>query len=52
VGYLGQRGRSSEIRGRGKKAGARKISQVNKDIWEEAVRENANEKTVGSHDRC
>ena len=32
MGDLGQRGRSSEIRGKGKKAGARKISQVDKDI--------------------
>ena len=30
---MGQRKRSSEIRGKGKKAGARKISQVDKDIW-------------------
>jgi len=52
VGDLGQRGRSSEIRGRGKNAGARKISQVDKGIWEEAVRENADKKTVRSRDRC
>jgi len=51
VGDLGRRGRSSEIRGRGKKAGARKTSQVDKSIWEEAVRENADEETVRSCDR-
>ena len=51
VGDLGQRRRGSKIRDRGKKAGARKISQVDKGIWEEAVRENADEETVESHDR-
>ena len=49
---MGQRGRSSEIRDRGKKAGTRKISQVDKDIWKEAVRKNANEETMRSCNRC
>ena len=51
MGDLGQRRRGSKIRGKGKKAGARKISQVDKGIWEEAVRENADEETVESHNR-
>ena len=51
VGDLGQRRGSSKIRGRSKKDGAREVSSMDKGIWEEAIREDANEEGVGSYDR-
>jgi len=45
-------GRSGKVRGRSKEAGTRKISQVNKGVWEEAIGEDAYKKVVGSCNRC
>ena len=51
VGNMGGRRRGGKIRSRSKKVGVRKFLQMDKGIWEELVRENANKKTVGSHNR-
>ena len=47
---MGWRGGGSEIGGRSKRAGARKVSPVDKSIWKKTVRENANKETMGSRD--
>ena len=39
---LGGGRRSSEVRGRSKKVGAREVSQMDKSVQKEAVRKNAN----------
>jgi len=49
---MGRRRKSSEVRSRGEEIGAREVSQVDKDVWKEAVRKNANKKNMGSCDRC
>ena len=51
VGNMGGRRRSGKIRSRSKKFGARKFSQMDKGIWEELVRENADKETVESCNR-
>ena len=52
VGDMGRRGESGEVRSRGKEVGAREVSQMDKGVWEEAVRKDAYKKVVGSYDRC
>jgi len=39
VGNLGQRRGGGKIRGRGKKVSAGEISQMDKSVWKEAIRE-------------
>jgi len=51
VGNIGQGRESDEVRSRGEKIGAREVSQIDKDVWKEAVRKNANKKNMGSCDR-
>jgi len=41
MGNMGWRRGGSKIRGRSKKVGARKISQVDKSIWEKTIRKDA-----------
>ena len=52
VGDIGQRRGSGEVRSRGEEIGAREVPQMNKGVWEEAVRKNAYKKSVGSRNRC
>jgi len=52
VGNLGRRRGGGKIRGRGKKVSAREISQMDKSVWKEAIREDANKQGVGPRDRC
>ena len=49
---MGRRRGSSEVRSRGEEIGAGEVSQVDKGVWKEAVRKNANKKNMGSCDRC
>ena len=51
VGDLERRRGSSKIKGRSKKDGAQEVSPMDKDIWEEKIRENANKKSVGLYNR-
>jgi len=48
---LGRRRESSKIRDKSKKDGAQKVSPIDKGIWEKIIREDANEKGVGPHNR-
>ena len=48
---MGRRRGSGKIGGGSKEAGARKVSSMDKGVWEEAVREDADEVGVGSCDR-
>jgi len=41
MGDVGQRRRSSKVRSRSKEVGSRKISQINKSLWQETVGEDA-----------
>ena len=43
--------RSGEVRSRGKETGAGEVPQINKNVWKEAIREDADEEDVGQHDR-
>ena len=43
---LGRGGRSCEVRGRSKETGSRKVSQVDKSVWQKAVRANAHQKSI------
>ena len=52
MGNLGQRRGGSKIRGRGRKVSAREISQMDKSVWKEAIREDADKKDVGPYNRC
>jgi len=51
VGNLGQERRSSEVRSGGKEVGTGEVSQMDKGVWEETVRKDADEKSVGPCDR-
>jgi len=51
TGDLGQRRGSSKIRDRSKKDGVQEVSPMDKSIWEEAIREDANEEGVEPHDK-
>ena len=48
---MGQRGRSGKVGGGGKEIGTRKVSLVDKGVWEEAVGENAHKEIVGLRNR-
>jgi len=43
---LGQEERSCEVRERSEETGSRKVSQVDKSVWQEAVRANAHQKSI------
>jgi len=51
MGNIREGGRSSEVRSRGKEAGAREVPQMDKGVWKEAIREDADEEGVGLRDR-
>ena len=48
---MGRGGRSSKVRGGSEKIGTRKVSLVDKSVWEEAVGENVHEEIVGPRNR-
>ena len=52
MGDMGRRRGSGEVRSKGEEVGAREISQMDKGVWEEAVRKDAYKKIVGSRNRC
>jgi len=52
MGDMGQGRRSSEVRNGSKEVGTREVSQVDKGVWKEAVRKNANKKIMRSCNRC
>jgi len=52
VGNLGQKREGGKIRGRDKKVSTGEISQMDKSVWKEAIREDVNKKGVGPCDRC
>ena len=43
--------RSGKVRSRGKEAGTGEVSQIDKGVWEETVRKNADEESVELCDR-
>jgi len=51
VGDIGGGRRSSKVRRGSKEVSAREVAQVDKDVWEEAIGENAHKKSVGSYNR-
>jgi len=51
VGDMGRRRRSGKIGDRGKEIDTRKVSLVDKSVWEEAVGENAHKEIVGPCNR-
>ena len=52
VGDMGRRRGGGEVRGRSKEVGTGEVSLVDKGVWEEAVRKDADEEGVGSRNRC
>ena len=48
---MGGRGRSGKVRSRGKEASAREVPQINKNVWKEVIREDADKEGVGPCDR-
>ena len=51
MGNLGWGRRSSKVRSGGEKVGSRKVSPVDKNLWQKTVRENAYIKNLRSHNR-
>ena len=51
VGDLRQRGENGKVGGESKEVGAGKVSPMDKSLWKEKIRENANKKDVGPCDR-
>ena len=49
---MGQRRRSSEVRSRGKEADTKKVQQIDKGVWKETIRKDADKEDVGSYNRC
>ena len=52
VGDMGRRRGGGEVRGRSKEVGTGEVSSVDKGVWEEAVRKDADEEGVGSRNKC
>jgi len=51
MGDIGGGRRSSEVRSRGKEASTGEVSQMDKGVWEETVRKDADEKSIGPCNR-
>jgi len=51
MGDMGRRRGNGEVRSKGEEVGAGEVSQMDKGVWEEAVRKDAYKKIVGSCNR-
>jgi len=51
VGYLGRREENGKVGEGSKEVGARKVSPMDKSLWRETIRENADKEGVGPCDR-
>ena len=49
---MGRGGRSGKVRRGGKEIGTRKVSLVDKSVWEEAIGKDAYKEVVGPCNRC